>query len=174
MNYLKSNFVKQKQMVLSPSLFIYKPTLESLYSILIRIFGCFLFIAFLILVLSLGDSFLLGEFFFSLKGLLGETIYLYMVRFIYIIYPPILIGKNLFFSLFLFITLIFLLNHSHLGYRHSLIRGKFKGNFAYPFQRWLIYNLNFLEKIFHIIITRILIQESWVIVIKQKKQLKKK
>ena len=130
MNYLKSNFVKQKQMVLSPSLFIYKPTLESLYSILIRIFGCFLFIVFLILVLSLGDSFLLGEFFFSLKGLLGETIYLYMVRFIYIIYSPILIGKNLFFSLFLFITLIFLLNHSHLGYRHSLIRGKFKGNFA--------------------------------------------
>ena len=58
MSYLKNSFQSKEKKVISPSLFIYKPTIESLYSILIRILGCLLFLEFLFLVLTLGDSFL--------------------------------------------------------------------------------------------------------------------
>lgn len=159
MSYLKNSFQsKEKEVIISPSLFIYKPTIESLYSILIRILGCLLFLEFLFLVLTLGDSFLFGDFFFSIKNLFGNIFFIYLIKLIYFIF--ILINKEIFFGLLLFIFLIFLLNHSHLGYRHSLIRGAFKGTFAYPFQRWLILNLNFLKKIFRIITIKIHIQAN--------------
>jgi hypothetical protein len=158
MSYLKNSFQSKEKKVISPSLFIYKPTIESLYSILIRILGCLLFLEFLFLVLTLGDSFLFGDFFFSIKNLFGNIFFIYLIKLIYFIF--ILINKEIFFGLLLFIFLIFLLNHSHLGYRHSLIRGAFKGTFAYPFQRWLILNLNFLKKIFRIITIKIHIQAN--------------
>lgn len=157
MNYLKSN-IGGRPVILSPSLFVYKPTIESFYSILIRILGCYLFLLVLLLPLSLGDSFLFGEFFYGFKLTVGLEIYFYFVKAFHFIL--VIIRKITFFPVILFISLIFLLNHSHLGYRHSLIRGNFKGDFAYPFQRWLILNLSVLKRMFLIIITRIHTQGS--------------
>lgn len=146
MNYLnnKSSSSKQKplQTIVSPSLFVYKPTIESLYSILIRIFGCYLFILLFFLIISFGDSFLFGEFFFSFKSLFGGVLYLFKP--IFFVFS--LFYKKFVFGLFLFLSFLCLLNHSHLGYRHSLVRGKFKGDFAYPFQRMAYTKFKFLEE----------------------------
>lgn len=120
---------KKREMILSPSLFVYKPTIESLYSILIRILGCYLFLILFLSILACNNLFF-EEVFFSLDYLVGG----FANKILFILNPFFFI-KKIILSIILFISLIFLINHSHLGYRHSLIRGVFKGNFAYPFQR---------------------------------------
>lgn len=128
---------KKELALKSPSLFIYKPTLDSLYSILIRILGFYFFILLIICVFSFGSDTFLETIFYNMN--LGGgffkafvSIYSFLYSCVGLLYSIFL--KNILLqSLIVFISFAFLLNHMHLGYRHSFVRSRFKGELAYPF-----------------------------------------
>lgn len=128
----------------SPSLFVYRPTLDSLCSILIRILGFYFFFLILFLTFILGsNNILLEHFFFSLYENVFVDISLFFLRvFIKLV---ILENATFLYPFLIFTSFIFFLNHIHLGYRHSFVRSKFKINedLSYPFQSLLEEDLEF-------------------------------
>lgn len=128
---------KKELALKSPSLFIYKPTLDSLYSILIRILGFYFFLLLILCIFSFGSDTFAETIFYNMNldgGIfrIFVNVYCYMHICLGFLYD-ILLRNVLLQSIIIFVSFAFLLNHMHLGYRHSFVRSRFKGELAYPF-----------------------------------------